>query len=361
MTPRTWTDAPALHAPADFSLMSYNLLADMLCTVEQFPQVNVAVLDWEHRRSRIMGEIEEQMPDIVCMQELQGNAAGAGSDDHYSSMRDFLGALGYEGRYYRKMKRNGIGWPHTQIGNAIFWRAGSFEYLEHEDVPIAIRLNAACEDEPSAAHFGRGAQVGLLVALRHVATSRTLVAVTTHLSCNFQEPWTQVAQMQVMLLAAAALAARHGPETALVIGADLNSIPGSGVYHLITSGHLPAAHPHLRIIAEHVELPEFGDAGEFGGGGRDLKQPMPLTSAYGTLLGQEPLFTNFTAGFIGTLDYLFGNAQVEPLQVLRLPSEDDVRREGFLPASTYPSDHLALVARFGFVPPRGPPAGGGGP
>jgi hypothetical protein len=97
-------------------------------------------------------------------------------------------------------------------------------------------------------------------------------------------------------------------------------------------------------------MPEFGVHAEFGGGSADLHQPMPLVSAYGSLLGQEPLFTNFTTGFIGTLDYVFANQMLEPLQVLTLPSEDDVRKEGFLPASAFPSDHLSLIAKFGFRP-----------
>ena len=36
-----------------FSLMTYNMLADMLCTVEQFPGVDVQVLDSEHRGNRV--------------------------------------------------------------------------------------------------------------------------------------------------------------------------------------------------------------------------------------------------------------------------------------------------------------------
>ena len=214
------------------------------------------MLDWEHRGKLINREIETHSPDILCLQELQGNSAGAGSDDHHSAMRKILISRGYDGRYVRKMKRNGIGWPSTQIGNALFFKKEMFEYLEHVDIPIAILLNAACEDEPSSAHFGRGAQVGLAVALRHKQTGRTVVAVTTHLSCNFQEPWTQVAQAQIVLTTSAKLASKYGPSTAVLFGADLNSIPGSGVYHLVTSGVLHASHPHMTIIAEHVEMPE---------------------------------------------------------------------------------------------------------
>ena len=62
-------------------------------------------------------------------------------------------------------------------------------------------------------------------------------------------------------------------------------------------------------------MPEFGDNGEYGGGGASLNQPLKLRSAYGSILGQEPLFTNFTPGFVGTLDYIFSNEQLACHQV----------------------------------------------
>lgn len=131
----------------------------MLCTQEQFPKTDVAVLDWDTRKNLFLAEINSHTPDILCVQELQGNAAGAGLDDHHAWLSEQLRGQGYDGRYVRKTKRNGIGWPHAQIGNALFWRENTFEFLEHVDVLIAVMLNAACEDEPSRAHFGRGAQV----------------------------------------------------------------------------------------------------------------------------------------------------------------------------------------------------------
>uniref|UniRef100_A0A7S3ANS8 HTH La-type RNA-binding domain-containing protein n=1 Tax=Haptolina ericina TaxID=156174 RepID=A0A7S3ANS8_9EUKA len=332
---------------SDFSVMTYNILADMLCTVEQYPSIPVEHLDWTYRKRLVEAEIKFHSPDILAIQELQGNAAGAGPDDHHAAFKEALGFVGYDGRYVRKMKRNNASWPHAQIGNAIFWRRDTFEYVEHQEILIAPLLNAACEDEPSRAHFGRGAQVGLAVVLRHRLANRTVVALTTHLSCNFQEPWTQLAQVQMVMITTARLIAKYGPQTSLVFGCDLNSIPGSGVYHLLQSGRVAEAHPHLRIIAEHVEMPSFG---EYGGGGGCLVQPLQLQSAYGFLLGQEPLFTNFTSKFVGTLDYIFYDTQtLTPTQLLMLPKEDTVRLEGSLPSSRFPSDHLPLMAHFAFA------------
>ena len=87
--------------------LTYNVLADMLCTTEQFSQTNVAVLDWEHRKALLLAEINAHTPDILCVQELQGNAAGAGAEDHHAWLTQHLRVQGYDGRYVRKTKRNG--------------------------------------------------------------------------------------------------------------------------------------------------------------------------------------------------------------------------------------------------------------
>ena len=85
---------------------------------------------------------------------------------------------------------------------------------------------------------------------------------------------------------------------------------------MVTSGRLAAAHPHLRIIAEHVEMPRLSPAA--ADAGTDIVLPVALGSAYASVLGDEPLFTNFTgppSNFVGTLDYIFYSAaQLRPTQ-----------------------------------------------
>ena len=44
--------------------------------------------------------------------------------------------------------------------------------------------------------------------------------------------------------------------------------------------------------------------------------------------------------------------------MLKLPTEDEVRLEGFLPSSQFPSDHLSLYATFALA--AAPPAAPGG-
>ncbi len=62
----------------------------------------------------------------------------------------------------------------------------------------------------------------------------------------------------------------------------------------------------------------------------------------------EPLFTNSTKDFRGTLDYiLYTNNSLVPTAVLELPSETDVAGPNEqMPNAQYSSDHLALLAEF---------------
>ncbi|KAL6068414.1 Nocturnin [Balamuthia mandrillaris] len=70
-------------------------------------------------------------------------------------------------------------------------------------------------------------------------------------------------------------------------------------------------------------------------------------------LPQEPLFTNYTANFKGTLDYIFYTERtLEVVARLCLPPVSLLEREGVkdLPCPFLPSDHLPLLCCFSSAP-----------
>jgi hypothetical protein len=81
-----------------FTCMSFNILADMLASCEQFPSTEPSNLAWAARRALVEKEIAYHQPTILCVQELQGTQAGAGADDHHHELRAFLATHGYAGR-----------------------------------------------------------------------------------------------------------------------------------------------------------------------------------------------------------------------------------------------------------------------
>ena len=59
----------------------------------------------------------------------------------------------------------------------------------------------------------------------------------------------------------------------------------------------------------------------------------------------EPPFTTYTDDWYGTLDYIMLEAsRVQPAAIAELPGVKVVTKETAIPNSTFPSDHLSIVA-----------------
>lgn len=71
-----------------------------------------------------------------------------------------------------------------------------------------------------------------------------------------------------------------------------------------------------------------------------------MTSVYGT---EDMPYTNVTADFKGTIDYMFyeESPKVQVNSLLTLKDSDAVLSETALPNSVFPSDHLPLICTFG--------------
>lgn len=66
------------HALKPFSIMSFNILAEIYATQEAFPYCESYALSWCYRRNRILETILEADADIVCLQvRRKGNIVPA--------------------------------------------------------------------------------------------------------------------------------------------------------------------------------------------------------------------------------------------------------------------------------------------
>ena len=140
---RAAVDADAPAAEGDFSVFQFNILADMLATLEQFPTVDTTHLDWSRRRDLVLQEVGYHLPDIITLQEVQSTGGDGSANDHLAEIEGVLRtAHGYSTRYVRKVRWHGHGWPPgvAQIGNVISWRDEAFEFIAHKEVHIAPQL-----------------------------------------------------------------------------------------------------------------------------------------------------------------------------------------------------------------------------
>ncbi len=159
-----------------------------------------------------------------------------------------------------------------------------------------------------------------------------ICVVNTHLYSNHMFPdvklWQTVSLMQELEVF---ITQRDLP---VVLCGDFNSEPQSAVYQYLSEGGLDVSHPDLENVSDKM-LP----------GLESSTHSVELVSAMNIAYGEEPNFTNYTAGFQGTLDYMWFNpTRLRAAAVAEIPAESSL--EGTLPNAVYPSDHFFLCCEF---------------
>ena len=337
------------QAPAhDFSVMSYNVLADFLTKTKDdnpFDYVNPADLRWGTRCSRIIERVTRVMPSILCLQEVQIADAAHASKHHVVAISRALNKLGYTGQILRKTQHK----PRPcDIGNAVYWDS-SFTLESSRDVSFSRALHERCQNfgPETTEYFSHGHQVALMLALRHTASEQLVVVCVTHISASWTMPAKQLAQVQECLLQLEAFVAELTTDTCrphVVLAGDFNSKPTSAAYTLATEGHVPSTHPHCAIADQ-----DGNAAADVVFPFASLDHGLGLRSAYATVLGAEPECTNVTEAFEGTLDYVFHSSDLHATQVLPVPGVAECRVHRGLPDAAHPSDHLPIAACFAFA------------
>jgi CCR4-NOT transcription complex subunit 6 len=141
----------------------------------------------------------------------------------------------------------------------------------------------------------------------------------------------------------------------MLVCGDFNATPGSTPHGLLAMGKVDLMHPDLAIDPLGILRPAS-----------KLTHQLPLVSAYSSfarMVGagydlehqrrrmdpatNEPLFTNCTRDFTGTIDYIFYTADSLSVEsLLELLDEDSLRKDTALPSPEWSSDHIALLAEF---------------
>lgn len=141
----------------------------------------------------------------------------------------------------------------------------------------------------------------------------------------------------------------------MLVCGDFNSVPGSSPHGLLAMGKVDQLHPDLAIDPLGILRPAS-----------KLTHQLPLVSAYSSfarMVGvgydlehqrrrmdpatNEPLFTNCTRDFTGTVDYIFYTADSLSVEsLLELLDEESLRKDTALPSPEWSSDHIALLAEF---------------
>ncbi|CAN6930724.1 unnamed protein product [Brassica oleracea] len=347
-----------------FTVLSYNILADAYASSEIYSYCPTWALSWTYRRQNLLREIVKYHADIVCLQEVQ--------NDHFDEFfAPELDKHGYQAIFKRKTNEVFVGNTNTIDGCATFYRRDRFSHVKKYEVEFnkaAQSLTEALIPVPQkkiALNRLVKDNVALIVVLEakfgnqaaDIPGKRQLLCVAnTHVNISHELKDVKLWQVHTLLKGLEKIAA--SADIPMLVCGDFNTVPASAPHSLLALGKVDPMHPDLMVDPLGILRPHT-----------KLTHQLPLVSAYssfarmgGSLTAEqqrrrmdpasnEPLFTNCTRDFIGTLDYIFYTADTLTVEsLLELLDEESLRKDTALPSPEWSSDHIALLAEFRCMP-----------
>ncbi|XP_061699727.1 protein angel homolog 1 isoform X2 [Syngnathoides biaculeatus] len=221
------TDVPFTKPSMDFTVMSYNILAqDLLeANMELYTHCPQEVLDWSNRCRLLLDEIHRCAPDILCLQEVQEN--------HYQTqLYPVLTQMGYNCVYKRRTGNKTDGCATCYC---------SSRFSEVSVTPIEFF-------RPQTGLLDRH-NVGIVLVLRPVvyqeskvrAKGSLLCVANTHLLFNPSRGDVKLAQLAILLAEIDNMIKSWRAKCEhcnVIMCGDFNSLPHMPLYQLITTGEL---------------------------------------------------------------------------------------------------------------------------
>ncbi|XP_024024402.1 carbon catabolite repressor protein 4 homolog 1 [Morus notabilis] len=349
-----------ISSSGTFTVLSYNILCDAYATSELYSYCPSWALSWPYRRQNLLREIVGYRADIVCLQEVQS--------DHFEEFfAPELDKHGYQALYKRKTNEVYNGNPQTIDGCATFFRRDRFSHVKKYEVEfnkaaqsLTDAMIPSTQKKTALSRLVKD-NVALIVVLEakfsnqgadNPGKRQLLCVANTHVNVHQDLKDVKLWQVHTLLKGLEKIAA--SADIPMLVCGDFNSVPGSAPHALLAMGKVEPLHPELAVDPLNILRPHS-----------KLIHQLPLVSAYssfarpgvGLALEQqrrrldpstnEPLFTNCTRDFIGTLDYIFYTADSLSVEsLLELLDEESLRKDTALPSPEWSSDHIALLAEF---------------
>ncbi|CAH1390266.1 unnamed protein product [Nezara viridula] len=365
-------------------VMSYNVLSQTLLEQHHYlyEKQSSKILNWSYRSKLILAEILTVNPDVLCLQEVEGN--------HIPTFYKTLERYGYQG--VTKMKTG-----YKPDGLAIFFKVPLIKLVELETVEFK---------QPAVIQLATRDNVGLIAKLEK--NGKKFLVANTHLLYNPKRTEVRLAQLQIFLAEIDRIKRKDPDGLDILLMGDLNSTPHSPVLTLLNQGKLLSTYrplpPCLGVSPECVHLEKEIPPVQWRRKSIELSpallvfhqtpSPIPLESSYQEILlffvvpfipwssfSSLPVslglidlssdsasyllshpfkfhsvydlkensnrgVTTFQHGWV-LVDYMFYSDGIRLMSRLSLPTaaECDLHVR-FLPNEFNPSDHLPLVGEF---------------
>ncbi|XP_040010557.1 CCR4-NOT transcription complex subunit 6-like [Xiphias gladius] len=359
---------------AVFTVMCYNVLCDKYATRQLYGYCPSWALNWEYRKKGIMEEITNCDADIISLQEVE-------TEQYYTLFLETLKERGYDGYFCPKSRAKLVSEQERKHvdGCAVFFKTEKcqsmaeescllygffFTFLEHFTSFISVHL-ISLFFTPSLAAYPWHSPVfsSLLSGMKPPQERQLILVANAHL--HWDPEYSDVKLIQTMMFLSelkniaerASGSVATGSPTAdpssipIVMCADLNSLPDSGVVEYLSNGGVAENHKDFKELRYSECLTNFSCNGKNGNSDGSITHSFQLKSAYDSNLMP---YTNYTYDFKGVIDYIFFSkihmsvlGQLGPLDSQWLIDNNITG----CPHPHIPSDHFSLLAQLELHPP----------
>lgn len=367
---RDWIVLDEKNANQRFTIFTYNTLCDNYATPQQYPYTPSRALSWEYRRDLLLNEIRNGDADIVALQEVNFQT-------YNSFFRENLAYNDYKSIFFQKTRAQGMPEEEARMvdGCALFYKSSKYILIEKHVIHFgqtAVRRPDSKGQDDVYNRLWQKDNIAVVAFLENRLSGDRLIVVNPHIFWNPAFKDVKLIQVAIMMQEVTELANKfakippltdktafrfsqaedgaenrtpaepapsveytHGSQIPLIVCGDFNSTPDSAVHDLMAGGRLLEEHPDL-------ENRLYGNLSRSG-----MTHPFNLRSAYATI--GELDFTNYTAEYVGVVDYIWHSSLA--LQVTGLlggVDRDYIKRVPGFPNYHFPSDHINLMAEFAF-------------
>ena len=206
-------------------VIQYNILSDSLLPIStkivEDDLVKLPHLSWENRSKKILSELKTLNADLISLCEFERD-------------KNFIKELNSYGYEFAFKPRTG---NHSE-GCAIAWKNEKYELIDL--LSIAFNMN---KSEKNISEVYNRDNIAIIGVLKLKEISNTIILFSTaHIVFNIKRGDIKLGQIYQLVTALEELRKKYEDELKnkvyIIFASDLNSIPKSGIYKLLTTGEI---------------------------------------------------------------------------------------------------------------------------
>lgn len=257
------TPVPISTTPSQYTVLSWNVLAQSYARKRTYPYCTPHTLTWSHRRLLIHNLLQQYNNDILCLQEIDYY------NDYYKLMLD---QLGYNSIYINRtdashhhlsdtVQHNQSIQPHMHSNNKNTkqkYKSIPGGELKHDGCVVAYKRDkfihsvtdvcvvdynnlSLVHDNPTHQSQYYRSNVGMIVRLRCVGVQpihQDILVCNTHVYWNPAHSHVKLHQCIYFTQCIEQYCQQHKCQPYIIMCGDFNSTPSSDVYEYLTTGYI---------------------------------------------------------------------------------------------------------------------------